>query len=217
MDPRHQTGKALIVWLVIALLLAGGIIAMQLQQPPPPPQLQQSTWLPTPQPLTEFSLIDHNGAPFDLARFKGQWSLVFFGYTHCPDICPTTMNDLNSMIRVLNADYPQVTSPVVIFVSVDPERDTPERLHSYAPYFNEAFLGVSGESQAVTDFSKQLHAYFRYVKNSPDSQDYIVDHSAGINLIDPAGRLHALFTPPLKPREIAHDYAAIIEYYEANH
>jgi len=214
MNKPIQRGRVLLIWLAIALLLGGTLITLKLRQPPMP-AMQAATLLPNPRALAPFQLVDQQGAPFDLARLKNHWSLIFFGYTHCPDVCPTTLTDLKTTLKLLHQQYPDVEFPQVIFVSVDPDRDTPEVLRRYVAYFNPEFLGVTGSTEAIVAFSRQLNAFFTYVKPDPDATDYPVDHSASVSLIDPRGRLHAIFSPPLDPRAVAHDYAAIVNYAEA--
>lgn len=213
----RQAGKTLVIWLtlIVAVFIAALAARFSLTPTAPPPAMQAATLLPTPRPLTDFHLIDHTGSPFDAGRLKGRWSLLFFGYTNCPDVCPTTLSELNRTVRLIAADSPQAPAPQVVFVSIDPARDTVDRLRAFVPYFNKGFVGVTGEQEAVAAFAKQLNAFYMKAGDSPSGDGYLVDHTASVSLIDPEGRLHAIFSPPLAPNAIAADYTALTNYYEA--
>lgn len=145
-----------------------------------------------PRDLGEFSLIDHHGQPFTPQRLEGQWSLLFFGFTFCPDICPTTMAFLNKFTASLEGTEAQETQ--VVMVSVDPARDTVDQLATYVPYFNADFLGVTGEFLDIHRFATALNTPFRKVPGQ--GEDYQVDHSANIVLINPRGDYHGFFKAP---------------------
>lgn len=149
--------------------------------------------LDTPRDMGAFALVDHHGKPFDLERLKGRWSLVFFGFTFCPDICPTTMAFLNDFMASLEGTEAQDTQ--VVMVSVDPARDTVEKLASYVPYFNPEFIGVTGEFLDIHRFATALNTPFRKVVG--EGGDYQVDHSANVVLINPKGHYHGFFMAPL--------------------
>ncbi|MBZ0071734.1 MAG: SCO family protein [Thiohalobacteraceae bacterium] len=213
---HRQGGKGLAVWLLgIAALAAGLWLALQSRQAPPPPTLSPGTVrLDEPRPLQAFDLVDHHGQPFDLDRLRGHWTFLFFGYTHCPDVCPTTMATLNAAARRMAELEEPPPLAQFAFVSVDPERDTPEQLSKFVPYFNKTFLGVTGTPPAIDAFTRQLG--IMHMKVDTDSPDgYLVDHSASVVLIDPQARFHALFSGPLDPLVIARDYQQLTHYYEA--
>jgi protein SCO1/2 len=149
--------------------------------------------LETPRNIGEFDLIDHHGNPFNPARLEGQWTLVFFGFTHCPDICPTTMTFLNTFLESLEGTEAQ--DPQVVMVSVDPARDTVQQLADYMPYFNPDFIGVTGEFLDIHRFATKLNTPFRKVMDEDGS--YQVDHSSNIVLINPRGDYHGFFRAPL--------------------
>ncbi len=137
-------------------------------------------------PAADFRLTDHNGKPRTLADFRGKLVVLFFGYIHCPDVCPTTMADLAQAMRMLGKDADRVQ---VLFVTVDPERDTGELLAQYIPAFNPAFLGLSGDAQATAQAAKSFDVVYR---KQPTSSGYNVDHSAGTFLIDTHGKVRLL-------------------------
>ena len=149
--------------------------------------------LETPRNIGEFDLIDHHGNPFNPGRLEGQWTLVFFGFTHCPDICPTTMTFLNTFLESLEGTEAQ--DPQVVMVSVDPARDTVQQLADYMPYFNPDFIGVTGEFLDIHRFATKLNIPFRKVMDEDGS--YQVDHSSNIVLINPRGDYHGFFRAPL--------------------
>jgi len=138
----------------------------------------------------KFTLVDDNGKPFTDAQLKGKWHLVFFGYTHCPDICPTALNDLSLALDKLGAKEKEVG---IVFISVDPERDTPEVLKSYVQSFGGPIIGLTGTPQEVAQAAKEYHVY--YAKHPTAGGGYEMDHSAVIYIMDPQGRFTAIFGP----------------------
>lgn len=147
----------------------------------------------TPRDIGEFALVDHHGKTFDPARLEGHWSLVFFGFTHCPDICPTTMAFLNQFVASLEGTEAENTK--VVMVSVDPARDTVEQLETYVPFFNPEFTGVTGDFMDIHRFATALNTPFRKVME--DDGGYQVEHSANVVLINPRGDYHGFFRTPL--------------------
>jgi protein SCO1/2 len=146
----------------------------------------------------KFSLVDQNGKPFTDADLKGKWQLVFFGYTHCPDVCPTSLNDLSLALDKLGAKKDQVG---IVFISVDPERDTPDVMKSYVDAFGGPIVALTGSPQAVAEAAKGYRVYF--AKHPRGDGDYDMDHSALIYVMDPQGRFTASFTPDTPPDDIA--------------
>lgn len=131
----------------------------------------------------DFHLIDHNGTPRSLADFRGKTVALFFGYTHCPDVCPTTLADLAQAMQKLGKDADRVQ---VLFITVDPERDKPEMLAKYVPAFYPSFLGLHGDAQATALAAKAF--YVGYEKR-PTTSGYNMDHSVGTFLVDPKGKV----------------------------
>ena len=132
----------------------------------------------------ELSLVDHNGKPRTLADFRGKVVVIFFGFTHCPDVCPTTLAELAQVAKGLGKDSEQMQ---VLFVTVDAERDTPELLKQYVPSFNPNFLGLYGDAAATARAAKEFKIFFQ--KQPLSSGNYSVDHSAGTYVLDQQGRL----------------------------
>jgi len=153
----------------------------------------------------KFSLVDQNGKPFTEADLKGKWQLVFFGYTHCPDICPTTLNDLSLALDQLGPKKNQVG---IVFISVDPERDTPAALKSYVESFGGPIVALTGTPDQVQQAAQDYKVY--YAKHPRPDGGYDMDHSALIYLMDPAGRFTATFTPDENEQAIASRMAKLI-------
>ena len=147
----------------------------------------------TPRDPGEFSLIDHHGSPFTREDLIDQWTLIFFGFTHCPDICPTTMAELAELKAQLVGT--EASDAHVVMLSVDPARDTPERLAQYVPYFHADFIGVTGDFTDILSFAQRLNAPFRKV-SEPDGA-YQMEHSANVMLMNPRGDYHGFFRAPL--------------------
>lgn len=147
----------------------------------------------TPRNIGEFSLRNHRGEAFTPADFQGQWTLVFFGFTYCPDICPTTMSFLNDFVGQLDGTESQDTA--VVMISVDPARDTVEQLSAYVPFFNEDFIGVTGEFLDIHRVATALNTPFRKVIGKDG--EYQVDHSSNVVLMNPRGDYHGFFKAPL--------------------
>lgn len=134
-------------------------------------------------PQADFHLTDHNGKPRTLADFRGKVVAVFFGYTHCPDVCPTTLADLAQAMEKLGKDADRVQ---VLFITVDPERDKPEMLAQYVTAFHPSFIALSGNAEATAQAAKGF--YVGYEKR-PTSSGYNMDHTVGTFLIDPKGKV----------------------------
>ena len=198
---------------IIPMLLAA--VLLSACSPPQPPQLKQGTLLPSAKAIADFQLTDQHGKPFTRNNLMGKWSFAFFGYTHCPDVCPTALSMLAQVMKKLEKDSTLNTLPQVIFVSVDPERDTPELLAQYLPYFNPDFIGVTGDPQQLLPLTRQLGIMYGKAPGD-NADDYLVDHSASIILFDPDGNFLALFGMPHDPDLIAQEFVAIKNYYEAS-
>ena len=137
-----------------------------------------------------FRMIDQNGKPFTEADLKGKWHLIFFGYTHCPDVCPTTLNELSLALDRLGAKRDQVG---IVMITVDPERDTQETLKSYIASFDAPITALSGTPEQVVEAEKAYRVYS--AKRPTEGGNYDMDHSAVIYVMDPQGRFTATFTP----------------------
>jgi protein SCO1/2 len=196
----------IVLFLFWGLLLAVLVLWM-LPNKTIPPALQ-GILRPEPKMLQVFELIDQHEQSFSPERLRGKWSFVFFGYTYCPDICPTTLATLTAVVKQLKNDPRGLANIQVVFVSVDPQRDTPDLIEVYLKYFNEAFLGVTGVPQEIDALIHQFGAaYVREPETKPG--EYLVSHSSSIFLVDPHTRLLAAFSPPHYPNTIVDQFRQI--------
>jgi protein SCO1 len=175
----------------------------------------QGSLLDPPRRIAIPALIKDDGASFTQADITGHWSLMFFGYTHCPDVCPTALNALAAAKKAANDYFPGREFPHVIFVSVDPERDTTALLHDYVRYFDPDFTGVSGDEKMIQALTLQMSVVYMKVPsestgNSANDDNYLVDHSSAILLLNPEGELAAFLQPPHTPRSILDSLNKII-------
>ena len=152
-------------------------------------------------------LTDHNGRSVSLDTFRGKLVVLFFGYTHCPDVCPTTLSDMAQALELMGPEKAEKVQ--VLFVSVDPERDTAEILKAYVPYFRKDFLGLYGTPEEVAKAANEFRVMYRkHVE--PGATGYLVDHSAGSYVLDTKGRLRLYLPFAHPPQDIAHDLAALL-------
>jgi protein SCO1/2 len=174
----------------VTVLVAGSFLARGLRAPVVE-EIPGMTVLSPAAPLPEFTLVDHLGRPFERERLKGKWTFLFFGYTHCPDVCPTTMVVLRDVQKQVGGNERGVQ---YVFVSVDPDRDNAATLKRYVPYFHPEFIGATGGMGELMRLTRALGAYFE--RGESRNGGYEVHHSAAIFLIDPERRLRALFAGP---------------------
>ncbi|NCF28010.1 MAG: redoxin domain-containing protein [Gammaproteobacteria bacterium] len=199
--PRHK----LLIAVVAVAALALGAVASFLTSRQEAPQIDGLLW-PHSKALGEFTLEDHHHEAFTLESMTGAWTLLFFGYTHCPDVCPVTLSVLKNAVAMMGAAGAE--PPRVVFVSVDPARDNLEHLAAYVSHFNPEFLGVTGSESNLGAFARQLGVL--YMRADPDNGgDYLVDHTAAVFLIDPRGHLVALFQAPHVAKTFARDIPKI--------
>ena len=207
-----KPAQILIGVILAALSVTAGFWAAQaiLKDQAPRHDLS-ATRFPVAREIQPFELIDHHSAAFDQAALQHHWSFVFFGYTYCPDVCPTTLSILNGVAQRLQDVDADVR---FVMVTVDPERDTPERLAEYVTYFNGDFLGVTGSDEGLTQLTRQLGILYNRVEPEGDAAGYLMDHTAGVFLFDPDGRYHAVFTPPLSADKLAGDFRKMLQDYQ---
>jgi protein SCO1 len=201
--------------VVAIVAIAGGmLLSRMLLDRTGGPILAKATLLEPARPLPPMSLVDQDGQPFSPERLRGHWSILFFGFTHCPDVCPTTLALLAQVEKQL-ADLPAEQRPQIILMSVDPKRDTPEQLARYVKSFSPTFTGVTGGANdgeaAMHEFALKLGVPVA-ISQLPGG-GYTVDHSAAIFIIDPSGSLRALSSTPHNVPIIASDYRSIVAAY----
>lgn len=163
-----------------------------------------------PRIIPEFTLVDKQGGDFTLQQLQGGWSLLFFGFTFCPDVCPTTLVEMDLIKKALKGS--SLENVGVVLVSVDPARDTPEQLSQYLDFFNPEFQGVTGEFTDLFRFATQLNAAFRKVPGGGDK--YLVDHSANIVMINPRGHYQGFIKPPFDSEKVASQLLQVEKYYQ---
>jgi protein SCO1 len=199
--------------LVVAIAMGLGLWAAERFYGEPGdsrPDLQAVRLFPEPRTLPEFSLRQSDGTQLVPGELKGHWTLVFLGFTHCPDICPTTMAELAQAQKRWES-LPASVRPRVLFVSVDPERDTTDAIGEYAHAFHRDTLAATADIPALERFARSVSMVFAKVP-PPDgarADHYSVDHSATIAVLDPQARMAGVITPPLKPAAIAGDLQAL--------
>jgi protein SCO1 len=188
-------------WLLIGVAalcaaLVGFFVARELDSSAI--QLASGTWLPHPKPIPEFALTDQQGRVFTRHNLQGKPSLVFFGFTHCPDVCPTTLAKLAQVKKMA-----VISGLQVLLVSVDPQRDTPAAMSTYVHAFDPDFIGVTGDPKSIEKLTAELGIAIARV-DLPGG-DYTVDHSALVFLVNPQAQIVALWTPPFDTRAMAKD------------
>lgn len=161
--------------------------------------------------ITPFFLTDDKNRPFTLENLKGHWSLLFFGFTNCPDLCPTTLASLHQSYQKL-ATLGQNPLPQIVFISVDPERDNPQRINSYLRNFNPNFIGATGSEEYLNGLTKEVSVIYAKVagKELADNEDYSIDHSGAVIIVNPRGQFFGIFSAPLNADHIAQDMRAIM-------
>lgn len=154
---------------------------------------------------TDFNLKDHTGKLRQLSDFNGKIVALFFGYTHCPDVCPTTLADMANALKLLGKQSDQVQ---VLFVTLDPERDTQEVLAQYVPAFDSSFIGLYGDAVETAEVAKKFKVFYAR-QDSAGQSGYTIDHSAGTYVFDKKGKIRIYLKYGQKPKEIASDLAAL--------
>jgi protein SCO1/2 len=189
-----------LIALIGAALVAFGVYVATLSFPQAADVGAGAQLLAVPQPLPAFALVDHEGAGFDRSRLVGGWSLLFFGYTHCPDVCPFVLQELGRVAELARETAGPDALPQVVFVSVDPDRDPSDRLREYVHFFDPSFIGVTGSDAELARLARSVGAFYER-RDGEDPASYLVDHSSTLFLVDPQARLFAVLDDPHDPRE----------------
>jgi protein SCO1/2 len=192
-----------------------GLVAARWLMPPrqaPIPVTESAMVFEAPRAIPSLDLVDQDGKPFTTQSLRDRWSIVFFGFTHCPDVCPTTLAVLKQVHTQL-ADLPDAQRPHVLLFTVDPERDTPALLRDYVRFFDPTFGAVTGTAEGV----RQAAGTFAvpYAKVSLPGGGYTMDHGAGLFFVGPDGSNVAYASPPLQAETLARDYRKLLAYYES--
>ena len=209
---KLSNSKFLIPVMAVLVILAAGtgfyISLKQSQNRLEQNAVAQGLFWPNPKRIKDFSSKDHNDKVFGLNQMSGKWSFVFFGYTNCPDICPITMSVMADVYQKLVVEFEDIQ---IIFVTVDPERDTTNKLSSYVSYFNKDFIGLHDEPKNENSLIGQIGIAYYYNK---ENENYLVDHSASIFVIDPKMRLVTKLSPPHQSEKIIDQFKNIKRFID---
>lgn len=192
--------------LIAAFALLTGIALGWLWLRPAAAPLQSGMLLETPRPIVDFALTAGDGKSFDKADLIGRWNVIFVGYTHCPDVCPTTLARLEAVKKSLGADAAKVR---FVFISIDPERDSPQILDRYTHFFSPDFLSATGPPAQLDRLGASLgFVYAKVAGATPES--YLMDHSAELILVDPQAELAGYLTPPFRVERLVDDLRHVL-------
>lgn len=220
--PKKTNSRAIAILVIVIVVLIGLGVYVHYKNKPneistptsassgTPSKDFNGTLLPKPKSIGQFNLYDDNGNIFSNANLQGHWTLMFFGFTHCSDVCPTTLTELNKMYQDLQTMLPEASLPQVIMVTVDPERDTTEVMHNYVRNFNPYFIGLrpDEEDNILERFKKEMGV--TYGKVTKEDGSYGMQHSAELFIFNPDGNWVGILNYPHKSEQLAKDYQSII-------
>ncbi len=209
----RSASQNLIIAIAATLALVGGYFLGNMASGTKP-ELKFASLIPDPRPINDFSLVDYNNAPFTLENFKGRWNLLFFGYTHCPDICPVALGSMVEVNKALKQENEFKGQFQTVFISVDPARDTPEHLKSYVTFFDPDFKAATGSEAEIQALTKQVAIHYR-IHEADEKGEYLVDHSSYLIVVNPQGQFHAVISGSHFPNPggIATDLVTIAEIF----
>lgn len=216
-DNMSVTQNRLLLIVIAIIAMAGGLWLAQ-ENPPAQantPRIQGAIY-PNAKSVDTFSLVDQNNQVFNKESLQGQWSLLFVGYTLCPDICPTTLTLMSEVYWELKDQGLQ--PPTIIFLSIDPQRDTADVIKKYVTYFNKNFIGLTGDPAQIDKLTRNLNAVYRKapgLNGEITDDDYLMDHSSALMLINPDGDLQSILTAPHSIRGVIDSLLKSQSYYEA--
>ena len=209
---KKRIPLTVVVLVAFAALIAGIFVAQHVPEKKSARLLEfKGTLLDHPRPVKPFRLTGTNRKPFTNQSIKGHWTMIFYGFTNCGTICPTTMAQLGKMYRILEKN--KVDSlPEVVMVSIDPEHDTLSRLTNYVKAFDPHFSGARGNTKAVHKMARGMGIVYMKVlaDRGKPTENYTIQHSGAVMLFNPEGELAAFFTPPNTAEEVAHDYQSLV-------
>ncbi|VAW73768.1 Cytochrome oxidase biogenesis protein Sco1/SenC/PrrC, thiol-disulfide reductase involved in Cu(I) insertion into CoxII Cu(A) center [hydrothermal vent metagenome] len=210
--------KLLIFPLVLAAVAGGAWLGLSTigNKDPVTPETIQGAIYPQAKIINDFVLQNQNSEKFSKSGFINHWSLIFVGYTHCPDVCPTTLAVMGQIVDIM--DEQRQPPPQVVFLTVDPARDTSEVIKPYIAYFNKQFIGLTGSLDEINALSRQLNAVFKKSAKPPGEitdDDYLMDHSSALMLINPEGNLQSILTAPHTPGVIIESILKSQAYYQS--
>lgn len=217
--PKTTTRPWLYIGVGLLAMLFGLAMVLLLQRPPRPltdadlPAELQQHYLVGTKTISGMDMTDHTGQPFTEARFKGRWTFVFFGFVNCPDVCPTTMLVMQQVWKKLPDAAKADPKPQLLFISVDPDRDTQDKLASYVTFYHPEFIGARASHDKLDVVVRQFGALYGY-EDGTAKDNYTVLHSAQVLLVDPQGNMRAIFSSPLDPDKLANVFVKIREFHK---
>lgn len=206
----------LLVGIIAAAVIYFGIIKPELQTIDAKDLKIDGVVISPAKEVANFRLTDNNGQPFTKENLQGHWTMMFFGFSNCGLVCPTTLASLNKMYQILQRELPDKNLPQIVMVSVDPERDTVAKMNTYVKTFNPNFIGTRGEMTETIALEKQFHIVAIKKQEGNDKNNYYYDHSAEILLLNPTGKLQAYLSYPHVPEEMVKDYKLILKNLSVN-
>ncbi len=208
---------ALLMIIVAVVSLAAGLwFGQDKGETAIKPAVIQGAIYPLAKNIQDFNLLDQNSHDISKQNFLNHWSLIFIGYTHCPDVCPTTLAVLNQVDEFMVQQ--NIMPPQMVFLSIDPERDTVDVMKPYINYFNKKFIALTGSINEIKKLTQQLNAVYRKAEGASgdiNNDDYLMDHSSALMLINPDGNLQSILTAPHTPANIIDSIINSQMYYEA--
>jgi protein SCO1 len=205
-------GSLILFGLFLLLMLATWLLI----KPAPPPAELAGVLRSEYRAITPFELTDHHGQVFTEKRLRDRWSLIFFGYLSCPDVCPMTLHELNGFSQLLQDETGTVPQDLqIVFISVDPARDSPQRLADYIGHFNSGFLAATADRQQLDNLAAQFGASYVIEEETVPTQ-YLVAHTSAIFLVDPLGRSVATFSQPHYAAALLTQYQRIKRYFSSS-
>jgi len=199
-------GTVILFAILVSIILV--VIMVTNRVVPKVPEELIGVLRPVPRPLQPFAFKDQTGELYAQANLEGKWTFLFFGYTYCPDICPTTLTVLSAMIEQLEARFEFTQDVQIVLVSVDPQRDKPELLAKYLSYFDEDFIGITAGNDETLKLANQFGAMF-FKEEGSDSENYLIAHTGSIFLVNPEVEFVASFSPPHDKNTIATQFETI--------
>ena len=204
--------KSTIALVAVLALTTGVVVAWAIKQSQPI-KLEAGLWFgEQSRDLPEFELVNQDGASFTRDDLQGKWHFIFFGYTHCPDICPSSLQTMADMTAAIK-DEDVSKALQVIFISVDPDRDKPEILKNYVQYFNPGFIGATGTVPNLDNLTRTIGISYFLNRESADQVSYEVAHSAAFVLVNPSAQYAGLFSAPHDSQIMARDITKLVEHY----
>ena len=203
--------------LLIAVFTAHGQLALAQQQNMSPGHAGESgnTIIEPPQPVDGFTLVRHTGDRLSDRNLEGRWDMLYFGYTFCPDVCPVTLSTLGSVVRELESAGWADDDWAAWLISVDPERDTPERLGEYVKHFHPAFNGATGRREQLDHLAEQMQVRYEVEAHPPGDRFYVVSHTSTVAIVDPDGALVAVLDDSARPEALADQLDALRDDHQA--